>query len=74
MLIHAKCNDNKYITNFVLHLNDNISNIVQYYTFLGIAIDKKLYWKKHIEIKLYKDVLIIHKLNIRYYKIITNNL
>ena len=30
------------ITNIVLHINCNIINIVQYYTFLGITIEIKL--------------------------------
>ena len=58
ILIDDKFNDNKYINNFVLHINSNIINIVyyicihvymytlQYYTFLGITIDEKLNWKK----------------------------
>ena len=34
MLIHSKFNDNKYISNFVLHINGNISNKSKiYYTF-----------------------------------------
>ena len=45
ILIHDKFNDNKYINNFVLHINGNIINRVQYYTFLGITIDDKLNWK-----------------------------
>ena len=65
ILIHDKFNDNKYINNFVLHINGNIINRVQYYKFLGITIDEKLNWKKHINNianKLSKVVSIIHKL------------
>ena len=63
ILIHDKCNDNKYINNFVLHINGNIINRVQYYKFLEITIFEKLNWKKHIDniaIKLSKVVSIIH--------------
>ena len=42
ILIHDKFNDNKYINNFVLHINGNIINRVQYYKFLGITIDETL--------------------------------
>ena len=49
ILIHDKFNDKKYINKFVLHINGNIINRVQYYTFLGITIDDKLNWKKHID-------------------------
>ena len=38
ILIHDKFNDNKYINNFVLHINGNIINRVRYYKFLGITI------------------------------------
>ena len=65
ILIHDKFNDNKYINNFVLHINGNIINRVRYYKFLGITIDEKLNWKKHINNianKLSKVVSIIHKL------------
>ena len=65
ILIHDKFNDNKYINNFVLHINGNIINRVHYYTFLGITIDEKLNLKKHIDniaIKLSKVVSIIPKL------------
>ena len=63
--IHDKFSDNTYINNFVLHINSNIINRVQYYTFLGITIDEKLNRKKHIDniaIKLSKVVSTIHKL------------
>ena len=65
ILIHDKFNDNKYIHNFVLHINGNILNRVQFYKFLGITIDEKLNWKKHIDniaINISKVVSIIHKL------------
>ena len=65
MLIHGKFNDNIYIHNFVLHINGNIINRLQYYKFLAITIDEKLVWITHIDniaIKLSKVVSIIHKL------------
>ena len=35
ILIHDKFNDNKYINSFVLHINGNIINRIQYYIFIG---------------------------------------
>ena len=64
--IHYQFYDNKYINNFVLHINCNIINRVQYYTFLRITIDENLNCKKkyidNIAIKLSKVISIIHKL------------